>query len=65
MVWSAKCLPSRFGADGLWWWQPTCFLRVTWHEEAFYVLGIQGVEVFILLGALFLQSVAPASQQSF
>jgi hypothetical protein len=34
-----------------------------WHGEAFYGLGVQGVEVLILLGALFPLSVAPASQQ--
>jgi hypothetical protein len=34
-----------------------------WHEEAFYGLGVQGVKVLILLGALFSPSVAPASQQ--
>jgi hypothetical protein len=28
-------------------------------------LGVQGVEVLILLGALFVASVAPASQQDF
>jgi hypothetical protein len=43
----------------------TCFLSVMWHAEAFYGLGVQGVEVLILLGALFLPSVAPASQQGF
>jgi hypothetical protein len=26
-----------------------------WHGEALYGLGVQGVEVLILLGALFLQ----------
>jgi hypothetical protein len=36
-----------------------------WHGEAFYGLGVQGVEVLILLGVLFLQNVAPASQQGF
>jgi hypothetical protein len=36
-----------------------------WFGEAFYWLGVQGVEVLILLGALFLPSVAPSSQQSF
>jgi hypothetical protein len=48
-----------------WQWQPTCFLSVTWCEEAFYRLGVQGVEVLILLGALFPPSVAPVSQQGF
>jgi hypothetical protein len=36
-----------------------------WCGEAFYGLGVQGVEVLILLGALFLPSVTPASQQDF
>jgi hypothetical protein len=46
-------------------WEPSCFLSVTWHGEALYGLGVQGVEVLILLGALFVASVAPASQQDF
>jgi hypothetical protein len=45
--------------------EPSCFLSVTWHGEALYGLGTQGVEVLILLGDLFLPSVAPASQQDF
>jgi hypothetical protein len=54
----------------VWSWRlvvrkPSCFLSVTWHEEAFNRLGVQGVEVLILLGALFLSSVAPVSQQYF
>jgi hypothetical protein len=36
-----------------------------WHGEAFYGLGVQGVEVLILLVALFLPTVVPASQQGF
>jgi hypothetical protein len=36
-----------------------------WHGEALYSLGVQGVEVLILLGAFFLPSVAPESQQNF
>jgi hypothetical protein len=36
-----------------------------WYGEAFYRLGVQGVEVLILLGVLFKPSVAPASQQDF
>jgi hypothetical protein len=64
-VWSAECLLNRFGA-GIWWqWQPTCFLSVTWWGETFYELGVQGADVLILLGALFLPSVPPASQQGF
>jgi hypothetical protein len=43
----------------------SCFLNVTWHGAALYGLGVQGVKVLILLGAFFLQSVAPASQQDF
>jgi hypothetical protein len=36
-----------------------------WHGEAVYGIGVQGVEVLILLGALFPPNVAPASQQDF
>jgi hypothetical protein len=54
-VWS-RCLVA---------WEPFCFLSVTWCGEASHGLGVQGVEVLILLGALFLPSVAPASQQDF
>jgi hypothetical protein len=37
-VWSAECLPSRFGA-GMWWQRkPSYFLSVTWRGEAFYRL---------------------------
>jgi hypothetical protein len=32
-----------------------CFLSVSWCGEPFYRLGVQGVEILILLGALFLQ----------
>jgi hypothetical protein len=45
--------------------QPSCFLSVTWRGEDFHELGVQDVEVFIILAALFLPSVATASQQSF
>jgi hypothetical protein len=55
---SAECLPSRFGADGWQQQQLSCFLSITW-------LGIQGVEVLTLLGALFTPSVAPVSQHDF
>jgi hypothetical protein len=41
------------------------FSHVTWHGEAFYRLGVQGVNVLILLGALFLPHVTPASQKGF
>jgi hypothetical protein len=64
-VWSAECLPSMFG-DGVWQRrQLSCFLSVMWYGEAFHGLGIQGVKVLTLLGAVFLPSVAPASQQGF
>jgi hypothetical protein len=36
-----------------------------WHGEALYGLGVQVVEALIPLGAFFLPSVAPASQQNF
>jgi hypothetical protein len=45
--------------------ESSCFLSVMWCGEALYGLRVQGVEVLILLGALFLPSVAPASQQDF
>jgi hypothetical protein len=43
----------------------SCFLSVTWHGEILYRLGVQCVKVLILLGTLFLPSMAPASQQDF
>jgi hypothetical protein len=46
-------------------WETSCFLNVTWCREALYGLRVQGDEVLILLGALFLPSVAPSSQQDF
>jgi hypothetical protein len=36
-----------------------------WHGKVLYGLVVHGVEVLILLGALFLPSVAPAPQQDF
>jgi hypothetical protein len=41
--------------------QHSCFLSATWHGEAFHRLGVQGVEVLIFLGALFLPSLAHAA----
>jgi hypothetical protein len=64
-VWSAECLLSKFGAGVSWRQEPSYFLSVTWHGEAFYGLVVQGVKIVILLGALFPPSVAPASQQDF
>jgi hypothetical protein len=46
-------------------WKPSCFFSVTWHGETLFGLRVWGVEVLILLGAFFLPSVAPASQQNF
>jgi hypothetical protein len=63
-VWSANHLPSRFGASGWWWQQPTCSLSVMCHGEAFHRLGAQDVKVSTLLCASSLPSIAPASQQS-
>jgi hypothetical protein len=34
-VWSAECLPSRFGVDMWWWREPSSFLSVTCCAEAF------------------------------
>jgi hypothetical protein len=45
--------------------EPSYFLSVMWREETFHGIGIQGVEVLIFVGSLFLPSVAPASQQYF
>jgi hypothetical protein len=61
--WSAS--PKQIWSWLLVAWEPSYFLSVTWHGEAFYRLGVQGVEVLILLGALFLPSMAVASQQNF
>jgi hypothetical protein len=54
---------NRFGAGVCQWWEPSCFLSAVWHGEAFHGLGFQGVEVLILLGALFPPSMSQASQQ--
>jgi cytochrome c oxidase subunit IV len=45
--------------------EPSCFLSVMWCREALYGLGVQGVEVLILLVTLLLPIVTPASQQYF
>jgi hypothetical protein len=55
----------ELAADGWQGQHPTCFLSVTWHGETFYGLEVQGAEVLILLGSLFLPSVASACQQGF
>jgi hypothetical protein len=41
------------------------FLSVMWYGEAFLRLGVQAVKGLILVGALFLPSVAPTSQGDF
>jgi hypothetical protein len=70
MMFGAHLLVCWMSAKQVWsWhpaaWEPSCFLSVMWHGEAFHGLGVQGIKVLILLGALFLPSVAPASQQCF
>jgi hypothetical protein len=45
--------------------EPSCFLSVTWHGEAFLGPWIQDVEVLIISHALYLPNMAPASQQDF
>jgi hypothetical protein len=54
-VWS-RCLVTR---------EPSCFLSVTWCGEVLYGLGVQGIEGLMHFCALFLPSVAVASQQDF
>jgi hypothetical protein len=46
-------------------WELSCFLSVTWCGEAFHLLGVQCFKDLILLGALFLPSVVPVSQQVY
>jgi hypothetical protein len=57
--------PAVVGWQWQWQWQLTSFLSVTWHGEAFHGLGVQAIEVLILVGRLFLPCVAPACQQDF
>jgi hypothetical protein len=55
-------------SQAVWSWHlvaAAALLCVTWCGEAFYGLEVQGVENLILLGALFLPSVALAHQQGF
>jgi hypothetical protein len=44
-------------------WRPTFSFSGSWHGEAFHGLGIQGVKVSDLPGALPQPSVSPASLQ--
>jgi hypothetical protein len=57
--------PKQVWSRHLATWKPSCFLSVTSCGEALYGLGVQGVDVLILLGSVFLPSVAPASQRNF
>jgi hypothetical protein len=66
----AYLLVCRMSPKQAWSWhmvaqEPSCFLSVIWYGEDFHRLGVQGVEVLNLLGALFLRSVAPVCQQYF
>jgi hypothetical protein len=66
----AHLLVSQMSLKQVWSWllvvaEPSSFLSITWCGEAFYRLGVHGVEVLILVCALFLPSAAPASQQDF
>jgi hypothetical protein len=36
-------------------WEPSYFFSVTWHREALYRLGVQGVKTLIFLGVFFSQ----------
>jgi hypothetical protein len=70
MMLGAHLLVCKMSPKQVWSWhlalqEPSCFLSVMWCGEALYVLGVQGVEVLILLGALFPPSVAPVSEQDF
>jgi hypothetical protein len=57
--------PKQVWSQHLVVWQPSCFLSVMWHGEAFHRLGVLDVEVLILLASLFLPSVAPVFQLCF
>jgi hypothetical protein len=63
LVW--QMCPKQVWNCHLMAWESSCFLSVMWHGETFHRLGVQGVKVLILLGALFPPSVAPVSQQYF
>jgi hypothetical protein len=45
--------PKQVWSQCLAVWELSCFLSATLHGEALYRLGVQGVEVFILLDAFF------------
>jgi hypothetical protein len=70
MMIGAHLLVCQMSPKQVWSWflvvqQSSCFLSVMQHGETFHGLGVQGVNVLILLGALFLPCVAPVSQQDF
>jgi hypothetical protein len=53
-------LQPAFGSPGT-----QLFLSATWHGEALYGLGDQGVGVLFILGGFFWPSVASVSRQDF
>jgi hypothetical protein len=57
--------PKQVWSKSLVVWESSYFLSVMWCGEALYRLGVQGVEVLILLGAFFLSSVAPSVSARF
>jgi hypothetical protein len=57
--------PKQVWSQHLAAWEPSCFFSVKWNGEALYRIGFQGVKALIPVGAFFLPSEAPASQQSF
>jgi hypothetical protein len=66
----AHLLDCQMSPKQVWNWllevqEPSYFLGVTWCGEALYGFMVQGVEVLLLLGGLFLPCVAPASKQDF
>jgi hypothetical protein len=62
--WSAECLPSRFGA-GVWWQGSPPVSQCNVVCRSFLQAEVRGDDILILLGALFMPRVAPASQQDF
>jgi hypothetical protein len=61
-LWVCQMSPKQVWSWCFVAWEPSCFLSVTLCEK---LCMLQGVKVLILLGALFLPSVAPVSQQDF
>jgi hypothetical protein len=70
MTLGAHLLVCQMSPKQVWSWhlavqKHSYLLSVMWHGEALCGLGVQGVKVLILLGALFLPSVAPVSSKIF